>query len=546
MKAGTVSSTTVQWTRAELIIAITLILKRPQSSHTCPMDQYNNKEDDKKATKHKKWVPRPLVTVCGVCGSPATDVHHYGATSCYSCRAFFRRSIGNGKEYRYCSRKTDTCVVDAVSRTNCKKCRFQKCLQVGMKPEKVDRVRKKANIIKTEVKEEIADIIEQGEEFTLFHETKRRTSESSHDSNTSIDISALVEECILEEEKVPDYGHYLNNALPVTLDEGEASGILKNEEEKFKEESDDLCDNRTQSVIVRSTPVFNLTFEEDFKIHELLVRRENLFDATFQSLMDQPDFLQYWEQFLISVNSKNCVLKGFAPGARMADLFRKFAISNFMNGGVIRQSLDMFDEYKNVDESVKTETVFFSMSVFFLCIRSILIGNKNKGTFVNQHRASGTFTHSFQKACLAVFPDTIHMVGSFDPRNVLQFTSPWAAKFEDEVFFSRTTEAVGNIIKDDINLGTLYCTLLLATPGMNLSRAAQTNPALQKVQREMSVLIYRYLTQKCGNSSFASATTTALIKLLADLHICREIHLFGRLNSSSLESLGEKIEDLEF
>ena len=34
----------------------------------------------------KKWVPRPLTTVCGVCGSPATEVQHYGAISCYSCR----------------------------------------------------------------------------------------------------------------------------------------------------------------------------------------------------------------------------------------------------------------------------------------------------------------------------------------------------------------------------------------------------------------------------------------------------------------------------
>ena len=34
----------------------------------------------------KKWVARPLTTVCGVCGSPAAEVHHYGSISCYSCR----------------------------------------------------------------------------------------------------------------------------------------------------------------------------------------------------------------------------------------------------------------------------------------------------------------------------------------------------------------------------------------------------------------------------------------------------------------------------
>jgi len=408
-----------------------------------------------------------------------------------------------------------------------------------MKPEKVDRVRKKAKLIKAEVKEEITDEIEQGAEFALFRETRRKTSESSQDSGTSIDISALVEECIFEEVKSPDEGDYFN--LPVTLDEGDF--IIQNEEENFTQEIVQR-EIRNHSVIVRSPPVLNLTFEEDFKIHELLVRKENLFDGIFQTFMDQPEFLPHWKQFLTSVNSKQSVLAG--TGTRMVELFRKHIITNFMNGGIIRQSLDMFDEYKNVDESVKTETFFFSMSVFFLCIRSILIGNKNKDTFVNQHRASGTFTKSFRQACLAVFPDTIDLVSSFDPRNVVQFTSPWAAKFEDEVFFSRTIETVGSIIKDDVKLGTLYCTLLLATPGPNLSKAAQTNPSLQKVQREMSILIYRYLAHKFGNSHYASNTASALIKLLADLHICREIHLFGRLNSSTFDMLEESIEDLVF
>ena len=39
--------------------------------------------------------------------------------------------------WRFCSRKTDNCQVDTVSRTNCKKCRLKKCLAIGMKPEKV-------------------------------------------------------------------------------------------------------------------------------------------------------------------------------------------------------------------------------------------------------------------------------------------------------------------------------------------------------------------------------------------------------------------------
>ena len=103
-------------------------------------------------------------------------------------------------------------------------------------------------------------------------------------------------------------------------------------------------------------------------------------------------------------------------------------------------------------------------------------------------------------------------IASFDPLNVPLFASPWAAKYEDEEFFSQTLETVGSIIKDDVKLGTLYCTLVLATPGINLSKAAQSDPSLLKVQREMTILIFRYLSHKLGNSHDASNMTSALTK----------------------------------
>ena len=53
------------------------------------------------------------------------------------CKLNFGRHPSKIKLVRFCSRKTDNCQVDAVSRTNCKKCRLKKCLAIGMKPEKV-------------------------------------------------------------------------------------------------------------------------------------------------------------------------------------------------------------------------------------------------------------------------------------------------------------------------------------------------------------------------------------------------------------------------
>ena len=46
-----------------------------------------------------------LTAVCSVCGSPAAAHLHYGAVSCYSCRAFFRR--GQPKQIRWISSQNE-------------------------------------------------------------------------------------------------------------------------------------------------------------------------------------------------------------------------------------------------------------------------------------------------------------------------------------------------------------------------------------------------------------------------------------------------------
>jgi hypothetical protein len=60
-------------------------------------------------------------------------------------------------------------------------------------------------------------------------------------------------------------------------------------------------------------------------------------------------------------------------------------------------------------------------------------------------------------------------IRTYDPFSIGHFTSPWAVKYEDEVFFLSTLITFANAIKDDINLSTLFFTLLLSTPGTNLT-----------------------------------------------------------------------------
>ena len=108
----------------------------------------------------------PLTSQCSVCTAPAAEHIHYGAVSCYSCRwisntypnvqcktaqpstitkiclpiyyfrAFFRRGAPKQKK---CIFGHNECNINQHNRTNCKLCRYQRCLETGMRPDKVNK-----------------------------------------------------------------------------------------------------------------------------------------------------------------------------------------------------------------------------------------------------------------------------------------------------------------------------------------------------------------------------------------------------------------------
>ncbi len=84
---------------------------------------------------------------CGVCGEliKKHTCVHYGAVSCYSCRAFFRRAhqsamkspIFRCKCQQQEQRQETPTPETARAWRRCQKCRYQRCLAAGMRPELV-------------------------------------------------------------------------------------------------------------------------------------------------------------------------------------------------------------------------------------------------------------------------------------------------------------------------------------------------------------------------------------------------------------------------
>ncbi|CCD66708.1 Nuclear Hormone Receptor family [Caenorhabditis elegans] len=75
---------------------------------------------------------------CQVCGVPSARIH-FGGVVCSACSAFFRRTVVRGHEYR--CKQMENCLIVSTIRNMCKKCRYTKCILVGMKRESVQKFR---------------------------------------------------------------------------------------------------------------------------------------------------------------------------------------------------------------------------------------------------------------------------------------------------------------------------------------------------------------------------------------------------------------------
>ena len=81
--------------------------------------------------------------ICSVCGGTCESYHlNYGVSSCFSCRAFFRRAAitlrKKNKHYTTIACKgTGNCAIGPEVEKKCRRCRYEQCLKAGMKAEQV-------------------------------------------------------------------------------------------------------------------------------------------------------------------------------------------------------------------------------------------------------------------------------------------------------------------------------------------------------------------------------------------------------------------------
>jgi len=128
--------------------------------------------------------------LCPVCGDKVSG-YHYGLLTCESCKGFFKRTVQNKKAYSCVADRS--CHIDKSQRKRCPFCRFQKCLDVGMKLEAVraDRMRGGRNKFGPMYKRDRARKLQVIRERQLTTTTTTTTSTTSTTSTSSSSSSSI-------------------------------------------------------------------------------------------------------------------------------------------------------------------------------------------------------------------------------------------------------------------------------------------------------------------------------------------------------------------
>ncbi|XP_033734800.1 flocculation protein FLO11-like [Pecten maximus] len=78
--------------------------------------------------------------LCKVCGDIANGIH-FGVNTCEGCKKFFRRGLVENQSY--VCKGDKKCTINPRNRNNCRFCRYQKCITVGMSREAIKMGRPK-------------------------------------------------------------------------------------------------------------------------------------------------------------------------------------------------------------------------------------------------------------------------------------------------------------------------------------------------------------------------------------------------------------------
>lgn len=142
---------------------------------------------------------------CVICGDRGSG-YHYSVLSCEGCKGFFKRTVQ--KNLFYVCKANGICLINKMTRNNCQFCRFNKCLQYGMKREAVREDRSPGGKHRTKKPRFDSSI---DEETAKFFENKHKL-EDEHNEVINILLAS-------NPDRIPDNEYEGRTASEMSMEE---------------------------------------------------------------------------------------------------------------------------------------------------------------------------------------------------------------------------------------------------------------------------------------------------------------------------------------
>ena len=258
-------------------------------------------------------------------------------------------------------------------------------------------------------------------------------------------------------------------------------------DELFAEEDEESCQDKEDKKIIPSKkrprmfeipyasghavnpkmlPVMSLTFEEEFKMADYIVRIEQYQNRRFEFI--SKNFPQYKQLMASFVNFKH--------QGRKIPFNRALDIKLFLMGlEFTKQNVtDIYDEMKEMNTNVRREVLNSSYPALYVVMYAILEGNTREQTWMNQHKKT-LHTTKESHAAIKDYIKGLENVGSISLKDQERFTSPWAVEMVDEEKFEQIISLVGRLLRDDIQLQALYHMYVMVSPASWASDKTKVN-----------------------------------------------------------------------
>jgi len=307
------------------------------------------------------------------------------------------------------------------------------------------------------------------------NENESMFDEQEFENKEQIDICDIAEQCVMEEIRPDNDITDLVNVETLDIDED----ILSN-------------------IFIDLVPSLKLTMEEEFRICELEVNKDHLIESFFSTLGKQhPRFINCMQLMIYSVtlgmsfDLTTSKLLRFRQSAKEAVKFDLEA------GGEMNRAINALDILREIPQEIKTSVIFPSLKCIDLCIRAFMKANSNKQHFIAQRKSSGFMCSKLIDqviGTMSIKAEDIPCIDGFG--HDLLYPKPWAKDADEENFFNKTLQTLGDIVKDDVKLGTIFSFLMMVSPSPDALLEIREHPSLINAQNSFQLLLFRYLHHK--------------------------------------------------